>query len=152
MQSEICSAAVVVACTTVHLIVTHRKQRLFAWIHFGKNSLWVRGLQPPIWDLQSRVRSDSDGLWRVAVALAPRPGHGDRGRPVGYAALRLQALTAASADGCMLDQLQSSCGFLVCHPLIATDHRETATRARAVSLNVDRVALGREGLRSQLPC
>ena len=72
-----------------------------------KNSLWARGLQPPIWDLQSRVRSDSDGLWRVAVALAPRPGHGDRGRPVGYAALRLQALTAASADGCMLDQLQA---------------------------------------------
>jgi hypothetical protein len=34
---------------------------------------------------------------------------------VGYAALRPDA----SAGGCMLDQLQSSCGFLVCHLLTA---------------------------------
>ena len=72
MQSEICSTAVVVACTTVHLIVTHRKQRLFAWIHFGKNSLWVRGLQPPIWDLQSRVPLRREDPFEIAK-LADRP-------------------------------------------------------------------------------
>ena len=66
----------------------------------------VCSLRSGICSLESAA-TEVDGLWRVAVALAPRPGHGDRGRPVGYAALRLQALTAASADGCMLDQLQA---------------------------------------------
>ncbi len=70
-------------------------------------------------DLGSAVSSPQRQKWMVSGASLSRwlrvPDMVTVDVAVGYAALRPDA----SACGCMLDQLQSSCGFLVCHLLMA---------------------------------